>query len=129
MSMGIIESGEYNKVAGLGGKAENTVIKSYTGVEYNLSSGEPSNVAALTPTGWFNTLLKVDASKVAVVFRHQHCIDSNGGNVYPMVPYNVSNDGYGNLIFQFINISDVAKDCTKCRVWFNLIGKPDDMPN
>lgn len=129
MSMGIIESGEYNKVAGLGGDASNTIIRSYMYQDYNLCSGEPSNVPAFSPTGWFNTGLKVDTSKVAVVLRHQHCMDSNGANVYPMVPYNVSNDASGNLIFQFVNISDIAKECVKCRVWFNLIGKPDDLPN
>lgn len=116
-----------NDVAAL--KAENTVIKPYMDKVYNLSSGEPSNVAALSPTGWFNTNLKVDVKKVAVVLRHQHCIDSNGEYVGPMAAYNVSNDNSGNLIFQFVNISDFAKECTKCQVWFNLIGKPGDLPN
>lgn len=106
-----------------------TIIKAYMMKDYSLISGEPSNVPALTPTGWFNTGLKVDTSKVAVVFRHQHCLDSNNANVYPVVPYNVSNDANGNLIFQFVNISNVTKECLKCRVWFSLIGKPDDMPN
>ena len=129
MSMGIIESGEYNKVAGLGGKAENTVIKPYMNKVYNLSSGESTNVAALAPTGWFNTNLKVDTNKVAVVFRHQHCTDSNGVFVGPMAAHNISNDAGGNLIFQFLNVSSFAKECVKCHVWFWLIGKPGDLPN
>ena len=128
MSMGIIESGEYNKVAG-NANDEATVIKSYMEKDYNLASGEPSDVPALYPTGWFNTGLKVDTAKVAVVIRHQHGLDSNGKNAFPLVPYNVSNDANGNLIFQFVNISNVAKECVKCRVWFHLIGKPGDLPN
>lgn len=106
-----------------------TIIKSYMMKDYSLASGEPSNIPALTPTGWFNTGLKVNTAKVAVVFRHQHCLDSNNEHVFPVVPYNVSNDTDGNLIFQFVNVSNVAKDCVKCRVWFNLIGKPADIPN
>lgn len=129
MSAGIIESGKYKKAAGLGGDASNTIIRSYMHKDYSLVNGEPSNVAAFSPTGWFNTGLKVDTAKVAVVLRHQHCMDSNGEFVGPLVPYNVSNDASGNLIFQFVNISSVAKECVKCRVWFSLIGKPSDLPN
>lgn len=105
----------------------NVIIKEINQVDYPLESGESSNVAAFSPTGWFDTGLKVDASKVAVVFRHQHCIDAGNANVFPMVVYNVSNSTNGNLIFQFLNISDVAKDCTKCRVWYKLIGKAEDL--
>ena len=120
---------EDSTIAEPGGTSENTVIKSYVQVEYNLASGEPTNIAAFSPTGWFTTDLKVNAAKVAVILRHQHCIDSNEAYVFPVVAYNVSNDADGNLMFQFINTSGVAKECVKCRVWFWLIGKPDDMPS
>lgn len=48
MSMGIIESGEYNKVAGLGGESDGTVIESHTLLATSLVANKPAAVAQIT---------------------------------------------------------------------------------
>ena len=48
MSMGIIESGEYNKVAGLGGESDGTVIESHTLLANTLTADTAVTVAQIT---------------------------------------------------------------------------------
>lgn len=112
------------------GKAENIVIKAYN-VDCNLLDygQQPTNAAPFSPTGVFKSNLKVDTTKVAVVVRHLCCLNSDGSYSEPFVSYNIGTFLDGNLTFSLLNISNETKKCVKCRVWFWLIGKPEDMPN
>lgn len=127
-----VESGNLNPVTS-NAVAETlddaVIIKHYNNVTYDLADGQSSEVPRLTPTGWFNTNLKVDVNKVAVVVRYVYTYDSNGGTLAQLVPYNANtNADTGILGLQFLNLRSDTQECVRCRVWFSLIGKAADLP-
>lgn len=139
-----VESGNLNPVTSnaVAEALDNaTIDKMYFNVLCDLDTDESSQVPGLSPTGWFNTNLKVNSDIVTVVVKHIKCYNSGNVQHFQVIPYDVATDfghygsdgevvaGSGNLRVKAFNLGTDTIECTKCRVWFSLIGKAKDLPN